>query len=277
MSKPIEVEELVDRFVHRPLAARIVVLLLRTPITPNQVTLLSGIAGVLAGGALAWGAAHPVGRLLGGVLLFAAVVLDCCDGQLARARGAYSTTGAVLDGLTDYLVGVAFCAAATYVLVRHNASGGYWLLGLAGVASWAAHSALFDHARTRYTEQAGGGYVEREEDLGKVARERTAARAAGRRGEAFLLGVYERYTRAQQATVRIAPARDPAAYRAANRGRMYAWGLLGSGTHFTLAYLLAALSFFRPEALTAFFVVNLTVFNLLLAVLLVLEPRQSAG
>lgn len=276
MSKPIEVEELVDRFVHRPLAALLVGLLVRSPLTPNQVTLLSGAVGVCAGAALGWGANRPGGRLVGGLLLFVAVVLDCCDGQLARARGTFSTIGAVLDGLADYAVGIAFGLGATYVLVRHYETGWCWLLGIAGLASGGVQMALFDHAKTRYTAQVSPDYAEREEDLGKIGRERAAAHAAGRRGDALLLGIYERYTRAQRVTVRIAPARDPAAHRAANRGRMFAWTFLGSGTHNALAYLCAALSFFWVPALAVLFLLNLTLFNLFLALQLARERRQPA-
>jgi len=93
VSKPVEVEELVDLRIHRPLAARLIPLLVRTPITPNQVTLLSGFTGILAGVCLALGATRPVMCLVSGALLFLSVVLDCCDGQLARARGISSTTG----------------------------------------------------------------------------------------------------------------------------------------------------------------------------------------
>jgi len=88
--------------------------------------------------------------------------------------------------------------------------------------------------------------------------------------------VDERYTTAQMVTVPIAPARDPVAHRAANRNRMVAWSLLGSGTHNALAYLLAALSFFWPAALVAFFVLNLSLFNLFLLLLLALERRRTA-
>lgn len=277
MSKPFETEELADRYVHRPLAALLVRALIRTPMTPNQVTLLSGAVGVLSGAALAWGADRPAARLLGGILLFVAVVFDCSDGQLARARGTFSTTGAVLDGMSDYAVGLSFGLAATYVLAQHYGSPWYWLLGLAGMASAGAQMALFDHTKTRYIAQVTPEEADREEDLGTIERNRAAARAAGRRGEAFLLWVYLRYTRAQNVTVRVAPARDPVAHRAANRRRMFVWTFLGSGTHNALAYLLAALSFIWLPALTAFFVINLTFYNLFLAIMLGLERRNQAA
>jgi phosphatidylglycerophosphate synthase len=276
LSKPLEVEEYADRFVHRPLAAQLIPVLLRSPVTPNQVTVLSGTVGVLSGAALAWGAYEPAGRLLGGVLLFVAVVLDCCDGQLARARGTFSTTGAVLDGLADYAVGISFGLGATFVLAHVYGSAWFWLLGLAGMVSAGVQMALFDHAKTRYVAQVTPQAAEREEDLGTIERNRAAARAAGRRGEAFLLWVYATYTKAQNVTVRVPPARDPAAYRAANRRRMFVWTFLGSGTHNAVAYLLAALSFVWLPALTAFFVLNLTLYNVFLAAMLGLERRQRA-
>jgi hypothetical protein len=202
------------------------------------------------------------------------VILDCCDGQLARARGISSTTGAVLDGIVDYAVGIAFAVGGTYALVVGCGSPWYWLLGLGGMASAGVHAALFDHAKTRYLARVGNGYSEREEDLGKVAREREAARAAGRRGEVFLLAVYERYSRAQVSAVPVLRVADPAAHRAAHRGRMFAWTFLGSGTHLALAYLFTALSAAHPAALAAYFALNLTLGNLYLAALLLSErPR----
>jgi len=276
VSKPLEAEEYADRFVHRPLAAWLVRALIRTPVTPNEVTLLSGAVGVLSGAVLAWGADRPAARLLGGVLLFVAVVLDCCDGQLARARGTFSTTGAVLDGLSDYAVGISFGLGATYVLAHDYGSAWFWLLGIAGMVSAGVQMALFDHAKTRYIARVSPDAADRDEDLGTVARNRAAALAAGRRGEAFLLWIYDRYTRAQNVTVHVGPAHDHAAHRAANRHRMLAWTFLGSGTHNALAYLFAAASFLWLPALTAFFVLNLTFYNLFLAIMLVLETRQRA-
>lgn len=277
MSKPAEVEEFVDRVVHRPLAALLLPPLVRWRVTPNQVTLLAGSVGVLAGAALACGAERPAARLAGGLLLFASVVLDCLDGQLARARGMFSTTGAILDGLSDYAVGIAYGLGATWALVSHFGSGWLWLLGAAGLVSGGIQMALFDHAKARYLDRVSPRHAEREGGLEGIGRERAAARAAGRRADAFLLGLYARYTRAQHISATALPARDPAAYRTAHRRRMVAWTLLGSGTHNLLAYLSGILSFFRPEALAAYFVLNLTVFNLFLALLQSRERRQTAA
>ena len=58
-AKPPEVEELVDEYFHRPIARRLVDLLVHTPITPNQVTLVAAFVGVAAGVVLGRSAGRP--------------------------------------------------------------------------------------------------------------------------------------------------------------------------------------------------------------------------
>ena len=274
VSKPIEVEELVDLHFHRPLAARLVPILLKTPITPNQVTLLSGITGVLAGVTIAMGATRPHLRLVSAGLLLFSVVLDCCDGQLARARGVSSTTGAILDGVADYLVGAAMAIGASWYMVVTQQSPWFWLLGLLGAASSAVQSALFDHTKTRYIARVAGGYSEREEDMERIGRDRAAAQARRDYTDMFLLWIYERYSRAQHAALRIAPVNDPVSYRRENAGRMRAWTWLGIGDHFALAYVLTAISFFWEPGPTAYMVICATVLNVCLVALMAIEPRR---
>jgi phosphatidylglycerophosphate synthase len=272
-TKPREVEELVDEYVHRPLARRVVAVLVHTPITPNQVTLISGALGVAAGVALALGAKEPRWSLVGGILLFLSVVFDCCDGQLARAKQISSTTGAILDGLADYAVGISVGVGASYFLVSRLGSPWYWLLGVAGIASSAVQSAMFDHAKTRYIARVAGGYSERDEDIDRVARNKAAAWSEGRYGDAFLFWIYERYSRAQLATMVIPPVADPAGYRAANSGRMQLWTFLGIGTHLALGYLLSILAYWWAPALAGYFIICATLLNIVLVVMMTLETR----
>jgi phosphatidylglycerophosphate synthase len=272
-TKPREVEELVDEYVHRPLARRIVAVLVHTPITPNQVTMISGALGVGAGVALALAPREPRWSLAGGILLFLSVVFDCCDGQLARAKQISSTTGAILDGLADYAVGISVGVGASYFLVVRLGSPWYWLLGVVGIACSAVQSAMFDHAKTRYIARVAGGYSEREEDVDRVGQNRARAWQQGRYGDAFLFWVYERYSRAQHATLAIPPVADPAAYRMANAGRMQLWTFLGIGTHLALGYLLSILSYWWAPALAVYFLVCATVLNIVLVVMIALETR----
>jgi phosphatidylglycerophosphate synthase len=276
-AKPLEAEELVDEYLHRPIARRVVDLLVHTPITPNQVTLIAALTGVASGITLAYGSRGPRIMILAGFLLFAAVVLDCCDGQLARRKGISSTFGAILDGIGDYAVGIALGIGASIYLVTITGSRWYWLLGLAGIASSAVQSALFDHAKTRYIARVGRGYAEREEDLDRVERDRALAWSEGRYRDALLLWVYLKYSRAQHSAMKIGPATDPVAYRAKHATRMRIWTFQGIGTHFAFAYLSVFLGAWWPPGPMLYFAGTATVFNLFLLVLMAMEPKGTAG
>lgn len=67
--------------------------------TPDQVTGLALVTGLLVGPAFAVGTLW--GLALGGVLFYLAFVLDCIDGKLARALNVTSARGAALDALAD--------------------------------------------------------------------------------------------------------------------------------------------------------------------------------
>lgn len=123
---------LVDRRLSRPVTR----LLLRWPVTPSQITLASIALGLLGAAGLA---TVSYGGRLGGVLaLIASIVLDCVDGEVARARFEQSAAGARLDVIGDYLVHLAVFAGLGVGLVRQGLppGGGWAILALvAGVAA----------------------------------------------------------------------------------------------------------------------------------------------
>jgi len=124
-------------------------LLMRTPLTPNQVTGLSLLAGL--GGA--WGFAQGTwpGGVWGGALMVLCYTLDNCDGEIARLKKLSSEWGAQFDDVVDWLVDATFFAAlgyGTYVATENV----IWLwLGLAATAG-ATIDYVIDlvfHARTK--------------------------------------------------------------------------------------------------------------------------------
>jgi phosphatidylglycerophosphate synthase len=114
---------LFDRRMARPLTR----LLLRTPLAPSHVTLLGVAMGLLGAAGLA--TVSYWGRLAGVLFLVASVVLDCVDGDLARARLAQSGAGARLDVIGDYLVNLSVFAGLATGLLRE---------GLPAAGAWAA-------------------------------------------------------------------------------------------------------------------------------------------
>ncbi len=96
------------RLYMREISLRITRLLVGTRITPNQLTYVMTLAGVLAAPALL------VPGLTGPVLAVVAVqlylLLDCVDGEVARWKKQYSLAGVYLDRVGAYL-----CDAAVLV------------------------------------------------------------------------------------------------------------------------------------------------------------------
>jgi len=87
----------------------------RLPFTPNQVTLMSAAVGVAAGILFIFDQ-----WLAGAISVFASMVLDGLDGEVARRKNMKSKYGAFLDTMMDRVVdttvvlGVAYSSAKIY-------------------------------------------------------------------------------------------------------------------------------------------------------------------
>jgi Family of unknown function (DUF5941)/CDP-alcohol phosphatidyltransferase len=97
--------------------------------TPNQVTTVSVLIGVLAAAAFATG--ERWGYIAGAVLLQAAFTTDCVDGQLARYSRQFSKLGAWLDSVFDRTK--EYVVFAGLALGTEHAGQDVWLLACAAL------------------------------------------------------------------------------------------------------------------------------------------------
>jgi hypothetical protein len=91
----------VDTLINRRLSRPLTRFLLRLPLTPNQITILSFIVCLLA--ALYFATGQYTAAIAGALLFQLAAVLDCCDGEVARVKFLESRLGDVLDITLDAL------------------------------------------------------------------------------------------------------------------------------------------------------------------------------
>lgn len=96
---------LVDRYFNRPLGRPFSKILVGTPVTPNQVTWVAVLIGVLGAGFLSQPARWPT--LLGAGLFQLSAIIDCIDGDLARVGLRESRLGKWLDITADQAVHIA--------------------------------------------------------------------------------------------------------------------------------------------------------------------------
>lgn len=100
---------IITLFITNELSLLLTWLLLRTGVTPNQVTVASILCGLLCGFCYAFG-----WFLSGSVFLFLSHVLDCTDGNLARAKDTLNPFGKWFDSIGDragellVFIGVAY-------------------------------------------------------------------------------------------------------------------------------------------------------------------------
>lgn len=128
-------DQLFNRFLMRPLAAVVVVTIGRTPITPNQLTLLNVVMFALAAGLLIALPDYP-GSLWAVGVLEASYLFDCADGMLARHKRLASKQGHLFDFFTDEIKAVMLAGSLGIRLWR---SGGWGI----DVTPWPAADARF--------------------------------------------------------------------------------------------------------------------------------------
>ena len=108
---------LVDRFFNRPLGRPLSKLLVRSSISPNQISLISILIGVVS----AWFFAR--GNFLVGALVFQlCAIIDCVDGDLARALFKQSRLGKWLDLGGDQIVHFSVFASIGIGVARTDPS-----------------------------------------------------------------------------------------------------------------------------------------------------------
>lgn len=87
----------------------------KTPITPNQITLLGLIFGVLCGIFFAFGTYYS--SVAAACFFELAAVLDNCDGEVARIKNMKSELGGLLDIATDLVSDISLFLGLTVGLV----------------------------------------------------------------------------------------------------------------------------------------------------------------
>ena len=116
-------------FVVRKLSKPLSSLAIRLRMSPNLVTLISFIVGVAAALSFAQGARWAL--ILGAFLLQLSLILDCVDGEVARATRRFSVIGAWLDASTDRVKEYAvYAGLATGAVVNGVASQLAWCVAV---------------------------------------------------------------------------------------------------------------------------------------------------
>ncbi len=119
---------IIDRYIIRKISGFITGFLIRTPITPNQVTIISLILGIISGVFFSLG--EYTYTITAGLLYFLSTVFDQCDGEVARLKQMETEFGRKLDIIVDAIANAAIVAGITFALYQTNGSGFIIIIGI---------------------------------------------------------------------------------------------------------------------------------------------------
>ena len=144
-----EFEGFVDRYFNRKVSRWFTRLFLAMGLSPNSITVLAGLIGLVA--AVGFGMGMYAAGIVAALLFQLAAVIDCCDGEVARLTFTESPFGAWLDIVLDNIVHMAIFAGIAVGLYRtHIGQADDWIplaLGAAAVLGNGCSFLLVDKAQ----------------------------------------------------------------------------------------------------------------------------------
>lgn len=158
--KPLAIEEFLDFYFYRRLAHRLVPWLVKWRLSPNQITTLSLMFGLVA----AYLALKQF-FVAATCAAFVAILLDCCDGQVARLTGKVSPLGRSMDGVCDmiWVSALWWCIFfSDYFIERGYAI--FWFMFFSAT-SMMVHCWHFDGVKVRYLELVDPAALEGDLDV----------------------------------------------------------------------------------------------------------------
>ncbi|HSQ75061.1 MAG TPA: CDP-alcohol phosphatidyltransferase family protein [Bacteroidota bacterium] len=238
--KSIAVEEVFDLIFYRPLAFLLVKGIYNTSITPNQLTLISMLLGIVGG--ICYVVGTPEAFVAAGIFCILYNIVDCSDGQLARMKHSGTPIGRILDGFADYAVSTAvYVGILIGYAIPAPEPAGLIVLTVAAAAGNTVTAALLDFYRNRYLDitLSRTSVLTKGQDEFAAVYENLRSQP-GHWLEKGLIWIYLKYSAVQRGLIghkdeesRRTYAVDPAVYARENRALMHLWTYLGPTTQWT--------------------------------------------
>jgi len=167
-------DETLALYILRPIAFIFVKLLYPTSITPNQVSLMTVIVGIMSGYFFSRG--DVVSFVIAGSLYFLSLVLDCVDGMIARLKNNGAPVGRIIDGLSDYIVGILVYIGMGIgfgkglIDIKYLPFNYWWFIVIAAI-SHIFHAISVDYYRTEFMAYGLGKQISTLEEKNKFTAE----------------------------------------------------------------------------------------------------------
>lgn len=269
--KDISVEEPLDLYLFRPIAFILVKLIYRSSLTPNQISFLSILAGILAGFLFALGT--PASFVYGGIMFGLTHILDLCDGMISRLKKTGTPTGRIIDGLADYVNGVAVYTGFGLGLSRSSLEfpiSPILIVLFTGICA-AIHSMIADYFRSEFMAHALGKSRSVQEERELFTSElKKMKQIKGKYLEKLLIKAYLKYSRVQAGQTTKKRKYDQKTYFKTNKSLLRLWNCLGASAHISMFMISSFL--FKPAI---FFYFVLGIANIGMLILWVFQVKTN--
>lgn len=267
--KTVDSEEILDLVIFRPISFLLVKLIYPTNITPNQISIVALIFGILTG--ILYAFATPEFFIFASASFFICNTLDCMDGQLARLKKNGTKIGRVIDGFIDYITSISVFIGIGIAMTIITGEAFYsWTLTIGAGISKALQNMFFDHYRNMYLEYVYQKSSSLDEEIEEYSHEKERLKnVSGHHIEKLLISLYLAYSNFQRnSTNHIQLDVTPDEYKSENRLLIRLWSWIGSTTHMVVLIIFSILN-----RIDLYLIVSLTLGNLIFLVLLIWQKR----
>ena len=230
--KTVDSEEILDLIIFRPISFVLVKLIYNTNITPNQISIVALMFGILTG--ILYGQGTHFYFMLGAASFFICNTLDCMDGQLARLKKNGTKIGRVIDGFIDYITSISVFLGLGVAMTILTGDATYsWIITIIAGISKALQNMFFDNYRNLYLEHVYGKASGLDEEIKEYSEEKERLKSvSGHHIEKMLISLYLAYSKLQKNSTKHTELNvTPEEYKSQNKFLLRLWSWLGSTTH----------------------------------------------
>ena len=158
LSKPDE-DGFVARYLNRPVSRRISEILVRTPVSPNGISLMSFAVGII--GAIMFCLGGYIWTILAGLVIQLSSTVDGCDGEIARLKFQSSKFGGWFDTILDRYADTAMVAGVSFGYSLTHPQAAVWLGAIFALTGFIMASYVKKEYLIRYKSTPPGGLLDK--------------------------------------------------------------------------------------------------------------------
>jgi len=263
-------DETLTLYIFRPISFIFLRMLYKTKITPNQISFMSIIAGMI-GGAFFIAGTH-FWFIMGGVMFAIATILDCLDGMIARLKNMGTYIGRIIDGVSDYITSIFIHVG--FAMGIDNGQFDFplnpWVLMILASIFNIMHSILVDYYKNEFMYYALGKGVNAGEEKERFKQELKNLKSKKTKLlDKIVIAIYIGYTYLQTSQKDVQKKQyDKDKYYHSNKTLIHLWFLIGPNMH--IVVLMIAAFLYMPMI---YFYYTIIFGNLLMLVLWIIQIR----